>query len=196
MGTKTKKVTKRSIGGKDPFNSVDLGYKALWKSPDYHLVNGKAGLERTSLFVERNDHNKYLQVEKIDRHPPQIGKFADRVPIASERYPPNEHRFLNIDKLPNCSTMKKHLRNISFTKYTKRNLKDTLFPFQGYPCDYDRYVDSKDRVMKNLNSVAINMSKSVGRVTYRSHVPIKSIINESLDPLKANMAKREIANGK
>ena len=50
--------------------------------------------------------------------------------------------------------------------------------------------------MKNLNSVAISMSKSVGRVSYRSHVPTVPTINESCDPMKANMAKRELANGK
>ena len=92
--------------------------------------------------------------------------------------------------------MKKHLPNISFAKYTNRNLKDTLFPFQGYQGDYDRYTQSKEKVMKNLNSVAINMSKSVGRVSYRSHIPTKSLIHESCDPIKANIAKREVANGK
>jgi len=50
--------------------------------------------------------------------------------------------------------------------------------------------------MKNLNSVAISMSKSVGRVAYQSHIPKHSLINESCDPLKAIVAKRDVANGK
>ena len=111
-GSKIKKPAKGSIRRNDPFNSVDYGYKSLWKSPDYHLVNGKFGLERTSLFVERNNDDKFKQVEKVDRHPAQIAKYMDRIPIASDRYPPNEQRFLNINKMPEVSTMKKHLRNI------------------------------------------------------------------------------------
>lgn len=92
--------------------------------------------------------------------------------------------------------MNKHTRAIHFAKYTKRNLKETLFPFQGYKTDYDNYVTSKDKVMKSLNSVAIEMSKSAGRVHYRSHIPKKSLINESCDPSKAFFAKRDFANGK
>ena len=91
--------------------------------------------------------------------------------------------------------MNKHIRGVAISKYTKRNLKQTLFPFDGYKIDYDNYVVSKDSTLKNLHKVAIQMSKSAGRVSYRSHIPKKSIMNESLDPAKAFTAKRDLVNG-
>lgn len=74
-------------------------------------------------------------------------------------------------------------------------MKETLFPFEGYKADYDNYVVSKDKTMKNLTSVAISMSKSAGRVSYGSHIPKKPLTQESFDPNKAFFAKRNLVNG-
>lgn len=178
----TKNKGRRRNIFKEGATSFDYSYKTLWKSPEYHIFNGKTGLDRTSIYIERNDNQKFDLVEGVERYPPRLQKFADRVPIASERYPPNEQRFLNINKAPSCLSMNKHMRNIFFGKQTKRNLKETLFPFEGYKVDYDNYVKSKDKTMKNLNSVAIQMSRSAGRVSYRSHIPKKTVVGESCDP--------------
>lgn len=90
----------------------------------------------------------------------------------------------------------KHMRGVSFAKQTNRNLKETLFPFDGYKIDYDNYIVSKEKTLKNLNQVAIQMSKSAGRVTYRSHIPKKGDdeLNDSCDPKRAFFAKRDYAN--
>ena len=198
LGHGTKRLMRRAMTrGNEVVQSIDFGYKTHWKSPEYHLVNGKVGLDRTSFMIQKNNESsKFKQIEPVERHPPEMRKYGARPPIGSSRFPPNEFRFLSINKLPETSSMKKHIRNISFAKCTTRNLRQTLFPFQGYSGDYDRYVECKDRTMKNLNSVAVSMSKSVGRVDYRSHIPKASIINESCDPLKVILAKNDMTNGK
>ena len=145
---------------------------------------------------KNNNGTKFKQIEAVERHPAQMRHQGARPPIASNRFPPNESRFLSINKLPESSSMRKHIRNISFAKCTQRNLRQTLFPFEGYTGEYDRYVECKDKTMKNLNSVAISMSKSVGRVDYRSHIPKKAVTNESYDHVKVILAKNDMTNGK
>ena len=90
----------------------------------------------------------------------------------------------------------KHTRAIHFARQTKRNLKQTLFPFEGYKFDYDKSVASKDKTLKNLNQVAVEMSKSAGRVPYKSYIPKKDNSTiDSFDPQRAFFAKRDYANG-
>ena len=52
-------------------------------------------------------------------------------------------------------------------------------------------------MLKNLNKVAIQMSKSTGRVSYRSHIPRKdeNTNKDSIDPQRAFFAKRDYASG-
>jgi len=57
VGHTHKRKARRNLKlGTDPFNSVDYGYKTQWKSPEYHLVSGKVGLDRTSFVVQKNDN--------------------------------------------------------------------------------------------------------------------------------------------
>ena len=88
------------------------------------------------------------------------------------------------------------MRTINFTRQTKRDLKQTLFPFEGYNIDYDNHIECKDKTMKSLKNVAIQMSKSAGRVSFRSHLNIRESQSiESHDPQRALFAKREYVNG-
>lgn len=97
-------------------NSVDYGYKTQWRAPGYHVVNGKIGLDRCAFYIQKNDDKKYDLVERVERHPIHFRKYADRPPIADEKYPPHASRFENIDKSPAILTKNKHMRSISFAK--------------------------------------------------------------------------------
>ena len=51
-----------------------------------------------------------------ERHPPLLDKYCSRVPIASNKYPPNENRFEIINKSPDCLSFNKHVMNLKINK--------------------------------------------------------------------------------
>lgn len=63
-----------------------------------------------------------------DRHPPLLDKYCSRVPIASEKYPPNENRFEIINKSPDCLSFNKHVMNLKLSKFSSRDINKTLLP--------------------------------------------------------------------
>ena len=48
---------------------------------------------------------------------------TERVPIASEKYPPNAARFDNIEKTPKCLSSQKNQMTLFFQKQIGRDLK-------------------------------------------------------------------------
>ena len=95
---------------------------------EYHIVNGKEGINRACLTVELNEHpSSIFKVQyKVDRHAPKIHNYADRVPIADESYPPNAARFENINKAPTIHTQSKNLPNVRLDKFTSRAYLEKL----------------------------------------------------------------------
>ena len=100
------------------------------------------------------------------RHPPHLDKYCNRVPIASNKYPPNENRFEIINKSPECLSFNKHVMNLKISKFSSRDKNKTLLPIRTNQNDYDNYVNQKDKLLKQLNNISINMKKKAGRTNY------------------------------
>lgn len=85
-----------------------MGYQSLYRSNDYHIINGKDA----SNFEIVPNPNQYTAAMGNTYIEPKKGldfmDYKNRVPIASAKYPPNEKRFDNINKNPRISTTHRH----------------------------------------------------------------------------------------
>jgi hypothetical protein len=82
----------------------ETGYESLYRSHNYHVINGR-DLEKDKFQILPNTLDYSLKNYPVQRHPQSFARYVSkRVPIASEKYPPNEKRFDNIDKTPPIHT--------------------------------------------------------------------------------------------
>lgn len=170
-------------------SSVQFGYNPSSVTKDYHIVNGREGIGRACLTVELNEHPSsiFKAHYKVDRHPPKIHNYADRVPIADESYPPNAARFDNINKSPIIHTQSKNLPNVRLDKLTSRAYLDMLAYKQKAKCqaDYDEAVKVKDKIFFSEPRGGINMSNSPGRTHHGGYYLKPQNAPESINYEKA-----------
>mmetsp|Transcript_4504 Transcript_4504/g.6776 ORF Transcript_4504/g.6776 Transcript_4504/m.6776 type:complete len:102 (+) Transcript_4504:993-1298(+) len=95
----------------------DFSYKTYIKTPLYHIVTGKQGVDKACLSIERNDLD-FLDSQLSARHQkvPNIKNYSKRPPIITDAQPPNPNRFEQINVFPDCHTMQKHVVNVKFDK--------------------------------------------------------------------------------
>jgi hypothetical protein len=147
----SKDSLKQTVGMHKRKASVPFGYNTGTVTKEYHIVNGREGLNRANLTVELNEHPSsiFKMQYKVDRHAPRIHNYADRVPIADESYPPNAARFDMIDKSPTIHTRTKNLPNVRLDKFTSRAYLEGLALKQKAKCqaDYEEAVKVKEKMI-------------------------------------------------
>ena len=152
------------------------GYETFMNTPNYHIISGKSGLEKLTYSVEKNNDSIIDKFYSSIKQAPEMRRGTVRVPIASEKYPPHAGRFDNINKTPSCHSAVKNKMTLKFQQQTSRDLRKTLLPERPYQTDYDQYTKVKEKLMFNLTSGSIDMSKQLNprplkKSTYREELP-------------------------
>lgn len=119
------------------------------------------------MSVEPNEHpsSMFLPKYRIERHAPKLINYAERIPIADERYPPNAERFELINKSPAIHTAVKKLPNLNLDKYTSRDQSPRQKITNGGD-DYVAAVKVKEKMMYSNIGRGVSMGVSPGRTMH------------------------------
>lgn len=133
-------------------------YDSVFLSNQYHVING-LGLEKAKFNILPNTDNYNDNTFPVARHAPNLGKYSTRLPIASPRFPPNEHRFDLIEKNPAILTRTKQPVSMHFGKMLGRQIEKTIYRMNPYNAEYDNVEAQKLNTMPKIQTGLVGMGK-------------------------------------